>query len=215
MRKKIVWITVIGLFETSLALANVRLPALIGDNMVLQRDAKINLWGWAAPGEVVRIAFRGVTATAKADRDGRWVTVVGPFAAGGPYEMTVNGKNSLSIHNILLGDVWLAAGQSNMEFPLKHDEKEDFGGVINAAKEIAGANYPKIRLFKVHHKIALQPQTDVKADTWTAVTPYTVGSFSAVAYLFGRELHQRYQVPIGLIESSWGGTVAEAWISEG
>ena len=143
------------------------------------------------------------------------MTVVGPFAAGGPYEMTVNGNNRLSIHNILIGDVWLASGQSNMEFPLKHDEKENFGGVLNAAREIAGASFPQIRLFKVHHKIAVKPQADVEADTWTAVTPETVGSFSAVAYLFGRELHQRYQVPIGLIESNWGGTVAEAWISEG
>jgi len=194
---------------------DVRLPALVGDNMVLQRDAKIHLWGWAAPGEVVRIAFRGAKATAKSDQQGRWEMFVGPFKAGGPYEMTVSGRNRLSIHNILLGDVWVASGQSNMEFPLKHDDVHDFGGVPNAAKEIAGANYPAIRLFKLHHKIAVEPQTDVEADTWFAATPDSVGSFSAVAFLFGREMYQRYQVPIGLIESNWGGTVAEAWMSAG
>ncbi len=128
MRKKLVWVAVIGLFETSLAFANVRLPKLISDNTVLQRDAKINLWGWAAPGEVVRIAFHGVTATAKADRGGRWMTVVGPFAAGGPYEMTVKGNNRLSIHNILLGDVWLASGQSNMEFPSSATRRKILAG---------------------------------------------------------------------------------------
>jgi len=208
-----IWIIAIGMFLAGSAWAEVRLPALVGSGMVLQRDARINLWGWAAPGEEVSIAFHGVRVKTKADKNGRWTTLVGPFEAGGPYEMTVKGKNSLSIRNILLGDVWLASGQSNMEFPLKKDG--DFGGVENAEREIAEANFPKIRLFKVHHKIALKPQQDVEADTWIAVTPETVGSFSAVAYLFGRELHQRYQVPIGLIESNWGGTVAEAWVSEG
>lgn len=215
MRKMLVWVAVIGLFETGLALGNVRLPALIGNNMVLQRDTKIALWGWADPGEQLGIEFHGETIKTKADKSGRWSTFAGPFTAGGPYDLVVVGKNRLKLRNVLIGDVWLASGQSNMEFPLKHDEKDDFGGVLNAAKEIAGANFPQIRLFKVHHKIAIKPQTDVEADTWSAVTPETVGGFSAVAYLFGRELHERYQVPIGLIESNWGGTVAEAWVSEG
>jgi sialate O-acetylesterase len=212
MRKAIVCVIVIGLFEARMALANVCLPTLIGDNMVLQRDARIGVWGWADPGETVRIAFHGVTINAKADRSGRWTGSVGPFDAGGPYEMTLKGKNSLLIRNILIGDVWLASGQSNMEFPLKRDG--DFGGADNADREIAEANFPKIRLFKVHHTVGLNPQKNVEADKWGAVTPETVGGFSAVAYLFGRELHQRYHVPIGLIESNWGGTVAEAWISE-
>jgi sialate O-acetylesterase len=206
------WGAVFGVLLTSVSWGDVRLPGLVSDNMVLQRDAKINLWGWAEPGELVRIAFHGVQVKAKADKNGRWTVPVGPFDAGGPYEMTVKGKNSLLIHNVLLGDVWLASGQSNMEFPLRKDG--NFGGVENADREIAEADFPKIRLFKVHHKVALKPQKDVEADTWMAAMPETVGSFSAVAYLFGRELHQRYHVPIGLIESNWGGTAAEAWVSE-
>jgi sialate O-acetylesterase len=215
MRKNIVRLIAIGLLESHLASANVRLPALIGDNMVLQRDAKITLWGWADPGERIEIDFHGKKLKSNADRHGRWSIVSGPFAAGGPFDVVVTGKNRLELHNVLMGDVWLASGQSNMEFPLKHDDKENFGGALNASKEIAGADYPEIRLLKVHHKVAWKPLTDVDADAWTAVTPQTAGSFSAVAYLFGRELHQRYRVPIGLIESVWGGTVAEAWISEG
>ena len=213
MKKKIVWVAVIGLLATGLALGNVRLPALIGDNMVLQRNAKIVLWGWADPGEHVGIAFHGEKLKAKTDRAGRWSTFAGPFTAGGPFDLVVTGKNRLELHNVLIGDVWLASGQSNMEFPLKSEG--DFGGVYNAEREIAGASFPQIRLLKVHRKIALRPAEDVEADPWTAVTPETVGSFSAVAYLFGRELHRRYGVPIGLIETNWGGTVAEAWVSEG
>jgi sialate O-acetylesterase len=215
MRKKIAWVAVIGFFEASLAFANVRLPKLISDNMVLQRDTKIALWGWAEPGEQVTITFHGQHLKSKTDKNGRWSTSAGPFAAGGPYDLVVTGKNQLELHNILVGDVWLASGQSNMEFPLKPGTEEWMTGVNNYAHEAASADFPQIRLFKVHRKFALHPQQDVQeADGWTSVTPTSVANFSAVAYLFGRELHQRYHVPVGLIESSWAGTVAEAWVSE-
>ena len=127
--------------------------------------------------------------------------------------MVVAGKSHLVLHDIFLGDVWLASGQSNMEFQLKAGGPGKMPGVIDADREVAGATFPNIRIFKVHRQFALVPHQDAEADSWTPVTPETVGDFSAVAYFFRQELQQRYQIPIGLIESSWGGTVAEAWVS--
>ena len=193
--------------------ADVRLPRLVGDHMVLQRDAKITVWGWAQPGEKIQIRVRSQHVTTRADAQGQWSASMGPFAAGGPYDMTVSGKDTVVLHDVLVGDVWLASGQSNMEFPL-----EGSGGwkinVYNAETEVSAANYPRVRLFKVHQKVAPEPANDVDADGWVAVTPETVGNFSAVAYLFGREIHDRYAVPVGMIEADWGGTAAEAWVSE-
>jgi sialate O-acetylesterase len=208
-------VAVLWMFTGNIAWGDIHLPTLLSSGMVLQRDSRVALWGWADPGEKIRIKFHDKLAIVSATRDGRWSTSLGPFAAGGPYKMDIAGKNRIALHDVLIGDLWLASGQSNMEFPLKAVGGEDpTPGVIDAEHEAAGAHFPEIRLFKVRRQFALTPQNDVKADTWTAVTPETVGSFSAVAYLFGRELHQRYHVPIGLIESSWGGTVAEAWVSE-
>ena len=127
--------------------------------------------------------------------------------------MTVSGKNTVVLHDVLVGDVWLASGQSNMEFPLE-GSGEWKTGVYHAEQEVAAAHYPRVRLFKVQRKVAFSPAQDVDGDGWVAVTPDTVGNFSAVAYLFGRELHERYRIPIGMIETDWGGTVAEAWVSE-
>jgi sialate O-acetylesterase len=183
--------------------------------MVLQRDARITVWGSADPGEQVRIEFRGETATAQADRQGRWSGSLGPFPAGGPYEMVVAGRNRLTLHDILLGDVWLASGQSNMEAPVAPDESWGWKGINNAQSEVARAAFQQIRLLKVHHRIGLRDSPDVEADAWTPVTAETVRAFSAVAYLFGREIHQRYRVPVGVIQSTWGGTLAEAWVSAG
>lgn len=126
--------------------------------------------------------------------------------------MTVSGKNTVVLHDVLVGDVWLASGQSNMEFPLEGTGKWKTG-VYNAETEISAANFPQVRLFQVHQRVGSAPAQDVDADGWVAATPETVGNFSAVAYLFGRELHQRYRIPVGLIEADWGGTVAEAWVS--
>ena len=193
--------------------ADVRLPGLVGDHMVLQRDAKLTVWGWAAPGEKIRIQVLSQHITTRADREGQWSASMGPFTAGGPYDMTVSGKNTVVLHDVLVGDVWLASGQSNMEFPLK-GSGEWKTGVYNAQAEVSTASYPRVRLFKVHHKVTSTPAMDVAADGWMAVTPETVGNFSAVAYLFGREIHERYRIPVGMIEADWGGTVAEAWMSE-
>ncbi|HWM68719.1 MAG TPA: sialate O-acetylesterase [Steroidobacteraceae bacterium] len=198
---------------TARSWADVRLPRLVGDHMVLQRDAKLSVWGWAAPGEKIQIQVRSQHVTTRADARGQWSASMGPFTAGGPYDMTVSGKNTVVLHDVLVGDVWLASGQSNMEFPLQ-GSGEWKTGVYHAETEVSAANYPRVRLFKVHQKVAFRPAKDVDADGWVAVTPETVGNFSAVAYLFGRELHERYRIPVGMIETDWGGTVAEAWVSE-
>jgi sialate O-acetylesterase len=195
----------IGQLIANSALADVRLPKLLGDHMVLQRDSKIAIWGWADPGESVRIDFHGRRVTTRTHQNGRWSTTLGPFPAGGPCELVIVGKNRITIHDVLVGDVWVASGQSNMEFPL--------ADVVNSEQEVADSNYPQLRLFKVHQRVAFRPVDDVEADTWTASTAKTVANFSAVAFLFGRELHLRYHIPIGLIETSWGGTVAEVWAS--
>lgn len=194
------------------AAAAVRLPRLVGDDMVLQRNAPLDIWGWADAGESIRIRFRGRTVATRADENGRWSARLAPLRAGGPDDMQIDGSNSVTLHNILVGDVWLASGQSNMQFPLASDG--GFGGADRADEEIRAAVYPKIRLFMVDRDQALRPKTAVDSAGWTAVTPETVRKFSAVAYFFGRDLFRRYGVPVGLIESCWGGTAAETWMSQ-
>lgn len=191
--------------------ADIRLPRLIGDNMVLQRDAALRVWGWADPGEQVQIEFRGIRVATQTNLSGRWFATLPAQHAGGPGQMRIAGNNVLIIKNILLGDVWLASGQSNMQFPMAG--QAGFGGVANSEKEIAGANFPNIRLFTVKRTTALRPVEDVEPAGWLPATPESIRGFSAVAYLFGRELYQRHRVPIGLIEAAWGGTPAETWVS--
>jgi sialate O-acetylesterase len=195
----------------SIAQADIRLPRVLADNMVLQRNSPVQLWGWADPGERIRIRFRNQRLNAVADPSGNWSATLAALAAGGPDRLQLIGKHRLTLHNVLVGDVWLASGQSNMEFPLLR--QGGFGGVLDAEHEDRAAHFPRIRLFRVKHATALDPKADLLADGWRSVTPSSVADFSAIAYLFGRELHRRYGVPIGLIESSWGGTAAESWMS--
>jgi sialate O-acetylesterase len=211
MRYIAVTLALIGFLGSDPGRADIQLPALIADHMVLQRDARVVLWGWADPGERVQIEFHGRVSEARTERNGHWSASVGPFSAGGPFDLVVTGLNRLVIRDVLIGDVWLVSGQSNMEYPMRGTGA--FRGVDHGEQEIAAADYPQIRLFRVDHTIALTPQTHVDADPWTAATPESVASFSAVGYLFGRELQERYRVPIGLIESTWGGSVAESWVS--
>jgi sialate O-acetylesterase len=199
------------LLAAGTASAVIRLPRLVGDNMVLQRDCPLKLWGWADPGERIQIQFRGQKVNATADAHGAWSVTLAPLHSGGPDQMQLTGRQRLTLNNILVGDVWLASGQSNMQFPLL--AQGGFGGVNDGEREVSGANFPHMRLFLVKQETALAPKSDLTSDGWQTVTPATVGTFSAVAYLFGRELHQRYRVPIGLIESNWGGTPAECWTS--
>ena len=190
----------------SAAFANVRLPAAIGDNMVLQQGKKVTIWGWAEPNEQLRVSVSWSTMRwgVAADKDGKWMFKMSPPVVGGPYEMTISGNDTVKIKNILVGEVWVCSGQSNMQWPVSQS--------VNAEQEIAGAGYPNIRLFTVERKVAEQPQADCRG-SWIPCSPQTVGDFSAVAYYFGRELHRQLNVPIGLIHTSWGGTPAEAWTS--
>jgi len=194
-------------------MATVKLPRLVGDNMVLQRDQPLKIWGWAAAGEKVTVTFRGQSLSAVTNDKGEWSVTLASQQAGGPFDMKITASNQIALKNILVGDVWLASGQSNMEFPVSM--QHGFGGVINEAAEVAAAHYPQIRLFTVKHNISLSPLADVDSTGWWETTPDTVKQFSAVAYFFARDLYQRYHVPIGLIHSSWGGTPAECWTSKG
>lgn len=193
------------LIFSGVARAEVRLPAIIGDNMVVQRDTKFAIWGNANAGEAVTVTFAGKTLDAVANGQGLFQVWLGPLPAGGPFELTVKGAtNLLTIRNVLVGEVWICSGQSNMEWPLINTD--------NGAAVVAQANNPELRLFTVAHNTAAQPQMDLQGK-WAVSTPEEAAHFSAVGYFFGRELQQRLKVPIGLIDSSWGGTPAEAWTS--
>ncbi|MFZ1158512.1 MAG: sialate O-acetylesterase [Candidatus Sulfotelmatobacter sp.] len=198
-------ITVLILFATVSAAANVTLPALLADHMVVQRGLPVHVWGTAAPHESVTVTFRGETKSGTADDLGRWSVSLAPGEAGGPFQMSVIAANTITLNDVLVGDVWVASGQSNMEFPMT--------GLNKAQEEIAAANFPKIRLFHVKHKTADYPLENVEAKEWTACTPESVADSSAVAYFFARDLQRKVGVPIGLIESFLGGTPAESWTS--
>ena len=192
--------------------AEVRLPHVIGDHMVLQRDLPIHLWGWSDPGEKVTVSMHGQTVSTAGSDLGEWSVHLPAMHAGGPFELTIQGANTVTLSDVLIGDVWFASGQSNMEMPLS-----GFPGnavVKDADQEIAHADLPQVRLLRVAQKSSDWPVADVSG-SWTACTPETAAQFSAVAYFFGREIQKREHVPIGLIDSSWGGTPAEAWVSLG
>jgi sialate O-acetylesterase len=193
----------------SSARADVRLPHVIASHMVLQRDMPIPIWGWAEPGEEVTVKIGDHEATTEAGPDGKWRVKLPAMPAGRPHTMTVTGKNKIELTDILVGEVWLCSGQSNMDMGIR--------SVNNAEKEIADAKYPSIRLFQVPMKTSGEPTPDVDA-TWRPCTPENVGSggfwgvgFSAVAYFFGRDIHKELNVPVGLIQSAWGGTKIEPW----
>ena len=187
------------------------LPGIQSSHMVLQRERPIHIWGWSAPGEKVSVALDGISRDVVGNSLGNWSVFLPPEAAGGPYQLIVTGSNQIVLDDVLVGDVWFASGQSNMEMPLK-----GFPGapLKDSAEEIAHAGQPQMRLLHIPHKAADFPLRN--SDTsWTACSPETAATFSAVAYFFGRELSAREHVPIGLIDATWGGTVAEAWLSLG
>ena len=205
---------IILLAATCAAQAQVKLPALFSDNMVLQQNTKAAIWGWAKPGETIVITGSwGKTASAITGADGKWQTTIKTIAAGGPYTLTVAGSNSIQVNNILLGEVWLASGQSNMEFFVGKMNNPSYTGVIDYQKEIAAADFPNIRLIDVPNKIATEP-TDRFESVWKVCSPKTVDSFSAVAYYFARKVQAQTGYPIGIINSTWGGTPAESWTSK-
>ena len=187
--------------------ADIKLPSIIGDHMVLQQGMPAPIWGKADPGEKVTVSFAGQTRQTTADTNGHWLVRLkaskSPRNQAGQ-SMTITGKNTITLQDVLIGETWICSGQSNMQMPLN--------SVLNAKEEIAGANYPLIRLFTVPNVTAPIPM-DICEGKWVACSPDTAGGFSAVGYFFGRHLHQNLKQPIGLINSSWGGTIAEAWVS--
>ncbi len=193
------------------ALGAVRLPRMLSDHAVLQRDRPIHIWGWATPGAHLVARFHTQSVASNADTFGKWSLYLQPEGAGGPYELAVSGDGAeVKVSDLLVGDVWFASGQSNMEMPL--------GGFLGSAvikdgdKEIAAASNPRLRLLVVPLKSSDIPLNDIGA-TWTECNPETAKHFSAVAYFFGREIAAKENVPVGLIDSAWGGTPADAWVS--
>ncbi len=192
---------------TTLALADVKLPHVIGSRMVLQREMPISIWGWADHGEQVTVKFADHQANTTADDKGSWMLKLPAIKAPGPYKMTVSGNNTIVLTDILVGEVWLCSGQSNMAMRVKN--------MRDGQAEVAAANYPKIRLLDVPTILSGWPEPDIDAN-WLQCSPQTIvsgrwGGFSAVAYYFGRQLHRELGVPVGLINASWGGSYIEPW----
>ena len=199
--------TAVWLALSVAAHAEVRLPNVIGSNMVLQRDRELTLWGWADPGEEVTVKLGAAAAKSAANRQGEWKVKLPAQQAGGPHTVTIAGKNTIELTNVLVGEVWLASGQSNMEMSLFRTDSR-------VKNEVGSAKYPTIRLFNVAAKktAAILPQENVDpAVVWTECSPETATSFSAVAYYFGKYIHKELGVPVGLINSSWGSTRIEPW----
>jgi sialate O-acetylesterase len=192
------------------ASAEVKPAALFCDHMVLQSGMPVPIWGTAAPGEAVKITFNGKSLSTAAGPDGKWMLRLRKLKAGGPYEMQIQGTNSLIIHDVLVGEVWLASGQSNMAFTVSK-KVSPYAGMLDEEKEIAAANYPTIRMFTVKEEKSYTPRDDVKGE-WKICTPETVPGFSAVGYLFARDLQQRLHVPVGILTVAYGASTAEAWM---
>ena len=190
------------LLMTGVLGADVKTAAIFADHMVLQRDAQLPVWGWADPGESVRVRFAGQNVSTQADASGHWRVLLEPIVSDQPQTMTVTGKNKLRIADILMGEVWVCSGQSNMGFTVREG--------YHAAREIATANYPKIRHYEVERRVCPEPDRTLGGQ-WQICSPATAGYFTAVGYFFARTLHEELHVPIGLIHASWGGTPAEAW----
>ncbi len=189
--------------------ANVRLPAIFSSNMVLQQNKDVAVWGWADPTDIIKItgSWNSQTVETKADRNAKWKALLPTPQAGGPYTLTIQGQNTLVLENVLIGEVWICSGQSNMESSATHSYSFN-----NAEDEIKNSNYPNIRLFDVEKATSDTRQENITG-TWTECGPETMNTFSGTGYFFGRELRKNLNIPVGLIHSSWGGTAAEVWAS--
>ena len=207
MKKTVALFTVI--FFSGAVFANITLPKIFGDNMVLQRNKPIHIWGWAATGEKITVQFNKQKKTIKTGATGKWELMLLPENAGGPYQLLLQGKNKLAIQNVLVGEVWICSGQSNMEMPVA-----GWGKINNFEREIEVADYPLIRHFKVPNTVSTSLKEDISGGEWNVCSPATAGNFSATAYFFARELYKHLKVPVGLINTSWGGTQSEAWTSQ-
>ncbi|WP_343615238.1 sialate O-acetylesterase [Flavobacterium sp.] len=202
MKKLIVFILLI---ISEISSANVRMPILFSDGMVLQRDKQIPIWGFADANESVEVHFNKQIKKTTADKNGKWTVNLAAEKAGGPFELVVIGKNKITIKNVLVGEVWICSGQSNMEFQVSK--------TMNAEKEIADANYPMIRHFGIAQDLSGTPKDDLKQGKWEEANKQNVGNFTAVGYYFARKLYSELKIPIGIINTSWGGTNVETWTS--
>lgn len=204
--------TLLCLFFSFSVFAKITLPGFFADNMVLQQQSDAPVWGWAEPGETIIISgsWNNQSVSIKADAKGSFILKLKTPKAGGPYTLTIKGTQTIVLHNVMIGEVWVCSGQSNMELPM---QGWPGASVLNSAQEIKNADYPNIRLFTVKRDIALSPQQNCEGN-WSECNSQSVAPFSATAYFFGRALYQKLKVPIGLIETCWGGTVAEAWTSD-
>jgi sialate O-acetylesterase len=182
------------------------LPHLLGDHMVLQQGREIHIWGKADPQEKITVTMSGEVSSNDSDAKGNWSVYLPPMTAGGPFTITVRGKKTILLKDVMIGEVWVASGQSNMTFALSDSAR--------AAEELPKADYPQIRLFTVPRRISLQSQPDTLKAAWQICSPDTAKAFSAVAYYFGRDLHRKLEVPIGIIESAWPGTTVEEWMDQ-
>ena len=210
--KKLQNLCLIFYLHAGIALADIRLPALFCDNMILQCEMKVPVWGWADPGERITAELGGHIANTNTGEDGKWKLYLGPLDRGGPFQLKISGKNLIVIENVLVGEVWICSGQSNMAMEVR--------SCLNAKSEISSANFPQIRHFQVKRTKAAQPLEDVSLVTnshasvlnkWEICDPATVGHFTGVGFFFIRDLFRELQVPVGIISVSWGGTTAEAW----
>jgi len=207
MRKYSILLCIGLMFSINALIADVRLPQIFSDGMVLQRNQPIAVWGWADPGEQVKVNLNSQRQETTADADGKWKLTLSPEEAGGPFQLVVSGKNTLTLSDVLIGEVWICSGQSNMEWIVANSN--------NAEQEIAKANYPQIRHVKIPRITAGEPLDDIEESLeWEEANPQNVGDFTAVGYFYARELHKELNVPIGLINTSWGGTMVETWISK-
>ncbi len=202
------WLLALCALVCNTAVADVRLAGIFGEHMVLQRQAPIPVWGTASAGEAVQVTLHGRTRSVRAGADGRWAVQLPAAPAGGPYTLHVKGANTLALNDVLVGDVWLCSGQSNMEWTLAQSQ--------DAAAELAAATHPTIRHVKIAHRASLMPQADIEPAPWQPSTPASAEQFSAVAYFFAVQLQEQLgaaAVPIGLVNASWGGSHIETWTS--
>ncbi|HUR09734.1 MAG TPA: sialate O-acetylesterase [Flavitalea sp.] len=199
------YFSLLSLLISLSATATISLPKLFGDHMVIQRNKPVHIWGWGAPGEKVSAKLGYASEKTRVGKGGKWEIFLPAMPAGGPYTLVLTASNTIRIDDVLSGEVWVCSGQSNMEWPLRL--------TVNADKEIAQADYPLIRHFKVPLTTSFSPKDDLSGGSWQTCTPSTAGNFTAVGYFFAISLYKELNIPVGLVNSSWGGTNVETWIS--
>jgi sialate O-acetylesterase len=196
---------------STLGRADVTPNALFSDHAVLESGMPVPVWGTATPGEKIVVKIARQTKSATADASGHWMVRLGKMKPGGPFVMTIAGKNTITVNDVLVGEDWIGSGQSNMEFTISVKAAR-FAGILNEDQEIAAANYPQLRIFTAKQKKSYEPQDEI-GGSWKIATPENAPAFSAVAYLFGRDLNQALHVPVGMVVVAYGASAAEAWIS--